>query len=139
MTDPKNGQKKKAPPATLEEIKAIYQMPDVVPADLCEIVKMLEDKDGNTWVFFDATNEYFVNAYAVRMKVEGQKIKMLLRAEAAGVSSPPMEEGDFPVVSRNQWLEEQDQTWPEDLLGKGQDAVRLPFRPESIEIVNYLD
>ena len=139
MTESKNGQKKKAPRATLEEMKALYEMPDVVPAEKCKIVSLLEDKDGNTWVFFDATNEYFVNAYAVRLKTKGQTIKMLLRAEAAGVPAPPLEEGDLPVISRDQWLEEQKQKWPKDLLGKGQDTVRLPFRPDNIEIVDSLD
>lgn len=125
-------------------IRAEKKLPDFFAPEGARIVGLIDDREGNTWVFLDHDFKMKwlqsdVSGFVVIP--EGRNIKIALRANLATMPHPkawPGESKEFEAY--RDWFKARNMTKPDEwnARGIGVYGCKLPFRPEQITITDQV-
>jgi hypothetical protein len=119
---------------TDDEWKQRVGKPEFMPASGSCIRGLVEDNEGNTWVFLDAWTNWAYLPYSINLMIHGQSIEIAARARWQDDPSPATPEGDVQLFNVTEWQKITGLTRPFEK--KCAYAVKLPFKPVEIVLVD---
>lgn len=129
-------------PEISEEDQRLYPLPEFVPANETKICSLREDNEGNCWAFI---NDWFSHIHGIsssaKIKVDGKCIELAVRTRWVEHERPPIPQGECLVLRRREWEQLTGLSVPKSWRehdGMGYHAVKLPFYPQKIKLVDHL-